>query len=144
LAPSIALGAFFGRLGCLMFGCCYGRPSPWPWAIHFPADHETRGQAVHPTQVYDSLLNLALYAGLAWLYRRKKFDGHVFAAYLTAYPCLRFFVETFRGDYPASAYWLGGLLTPGQLTSFAILAVGLLLFWKLPRLGVKEAGEDRR
>jgi prolipoprotein diacylglyceryltransferase len=34
---------------------------------------------VHPTQVYDSLLNLLLYVFLAWLYRRKKFDGEIFA-----------------------------------------------------------------
>ena len=37
------------------------------------------GLPVHPTQLYDALLNLALYLGLAWLYRRRKFDGQVFA-----------------------------------------------------------------
>src|SRR5262249_11792855 len=37
LAPSIALGHAFGRIGCLMNGCCYGRPTSLPWAIHFPA-----------------------------------------------------------------------------------------------------------
>ncbi|MBU6402339.1 MAG: prolipoprotein diacylglyceryl transferase, partial [Verrucomicrobia bacterium] len=42
LAPSIALGHAFGRIGCLMNGCCYGRPTHLPWAICFPPDHETR------------------------------------------------------------------------------------------------------
>src|SRR5204863_5198879 len=73
LAPSIALGYVFGRIGCLMNGCCYGRVCDLPWAIHFPQGHETYPNAVHPTQIYESLLNLGLYAGLAWLYRRKKF-----------------------------------------------------------------------
>ncbi|MEY4916408.1 MAG: Phosphatidylglycerol--prolipoprotein diacylglyceryl transferase, partial [Verrucomicrobiota bacterium] len=41
LAPSIALGSVFGRIGCLMNGCCYGYPCDLPWAIHFPADHAT-------------------------------------------------------------------------------------------------------
>jgi hypothetical protein len=33
LAPSIALGSVFGRIGCLLNGCCYGRPTDLPWAI---------------------------------------------------------------------------------------------------------------
>lgn len=131
LAPSIALGYFFGRFGCLMNGCCYGRACELPWAVHYPVSHETRGEGVHPTQVYDSLLNLALYAGLAWVYRRKEFDGQVFATYLVAYAMLRAFVESFRGDY--STYYLGGWATPAQLVSVGIFVGGLLFWWKLPR-----------
>jgi phosphatidylglycerol---prolipoprotein diacylglyceryl transferase len=138
LAPSIALGAVFGRLGCLMNGCCYGRPTDLPWAIHFPPDHETKGAGVHPTQIYDSLLNLALYAGLAWLYRRKKFDGQVFATHLVCYAVLRSFVELFRADYAPDKYFLGGWLTPAQFVSIGILAAGLILFWKLPRPQAKQ------
>ena len=36
LAPSIALGNIFGRIGCLLNGCCYGRACSLPWAIRFP------------------------------------------------------------------------------------------------------------
>lgn len=132
LAPSIALGAAFGRLGCLMNGCCYGRETDLPWSIHFPPTHETAGVGVHPNQVYDSLLNLALYAGLAWLYRRKRFDGQVFASYLVGYAFLRSFVEFFRGDYTRAEY-LVGWLTPAQFVSIGVLAAGLILLWKLPR-----------
>ena len=131
LAPSIALGYVLGRFGCLMNGCCYGRPTDLPWAIHFPADHETKGVGVHPTQVYDSLLNLALYLALAWLYRRKRFDGQVFAAYLMAYAVMRSLVELFRGDYPV--HYLGGWATPAHLVSIVIFAVGLILYYRLPR-----------
>ncbi len=130
LAPSIALGQAFGRVGCLMTGCCFGRPTSLPWAIHFPLDHETHGIGVHPTQLYSSLSNFGLYLGLAWLYRHKKFDGQVFATYLICYSVLRFLVEMFRGDYPV---YYAGFFTPGQLVSGGILVVGLLLFWKLPR-----------
>jgi phosphatidylglycerol:prolipoprotein diacylglycerol transferase len=84
LAPSIALGSVFGRIGCLLNGCCYGRACDLPWAIHFPADHETRGVGVHPTEIYDALLNLVLYLMLAWLFRRKKFDGQILALYSSA------------------------------------------------------------
>jgi phosphatidylglycerol:prolipoprotein diacylglycerol transferase len=129
LAPSIALGYLPGRLGCLMNGCCYGRETSMPWAIHFPLDHETRGVGVHPTQIYDALLNLGLYFGLAWLHRRKKFDGQIFASYLICYAITRSIVEAFRGDYPVR--YLGGVVTPAQLVSVLILAAGAILYWKL-------------
>jgi phosphatidylglycerol:prolipoprotein diacylglycerol transferase len=129
LAPSIALGQAFGRLGCLMTGCCYGRPSSLPWAIHFPHDHETAGAGVHPTQIYESLLDFGLYGLLAWAFRRKHFDGQVFAGYLVGYAALRSAVELFRGDY--RVHYLGGWVTPGHLSSFGVLATGLALWWML-------------
>lgn len=131
LAPSIALGHGFGRIGCLMTGCCYGRPTDLPWAIHFPQDHWTNGVGVHPTQVYESALNFFLYFGLAWFYRRKSFDGQVFAVYLVFYAFLRAFVEAWRGDYPE--LYLGGTTTPAQIFSVLILGLGATLFWVLKR-----------
>lgn len=131
IAPSIALGCVFGRIGCLLNGCCYGRECTLPWAIHFPGGHQTYPRGVHPTEVYDSLLNLVLYLGLAWLYRRKKFDGEVFAAYLIGYALFRSFVEMFRGDYPQ--HYLGGWATPAQLVSMGILVFGLALWFLLPK-----------
>jgi phosphatidylglycerol:prolipoprotein diacylglycerol transferase len=127
LAPSIALGSFFGRWGCLMNGCCYGRPTTLPWGIQFPKDHITYPSYVHPTEIYDSLLNLALYGLLAWLYRRRKFDGQVFGVYLIGYAALRSFVEMFRGDYTQEHYWKG--MTPAQLIGIGICAAGILLLW---------------
>lgn len=130
LAPSISLGQVFGRLGCLMNGCCFGRACERPWAIRFPPDHETAGQPVHPTQLYEAALSLALYAGLAALHRRKRFDGQVFAAYLLGYAGVRSVVELFRGDYPQLGF---GWVTPAHWVSAGILLAGLLLWWKLPR-----------
>ena len=132
LAPSVALGHAFGRLGCLMNGCCYGRACDLPWVIHFPAGHETRGVGVHPTQIYESLLNFSLYFALVWFHRRKKFDGQVFVSYLIGYAVLRAFVESFRGDYPV--HYLNGWATPAQLISSGILLTGFLLMWKLAGL----------
>lgn len=125
LAPSIALGSVFGRIGCLLNGCCYGRACDLPWAIHFPADHETHGAAVHPTEVYDALLNLVLYAFLAWLFRRKKFDGQIIATYLIIYAIFRSIAESFRGDYPTDHVHAG--LTSAQLVSVPIFVTGIIL-----------------
>jgi phosphatidylglycerol---prolipoprotein diacylglyceryl transferase len=132
LAPSIALGYVFGRLGCLMNGCCYGRACSLPWAITYPASSESPHTPVHPTQIYDSLLSLVTYAFLAWLYRRKKFDGQVFAAYLICYAFARSFVEYFRGDY-TQGHIHAGFLTPAQLVSVGIFSAGVILFAVLRR-----------
>jgi phosphatidylglycerol:prolipoprotein diacylglycerol transferase len=137
LAPSVALGHAFGRLGCLMTGCCYGKECHLPWAVRYPVGHDMHpvgGAAipVHPTQVYESLLNFGLFLALAWLHRRKKFDGQIVALYLMSYAILRSFVELFRADYKASEYFLGAI-SPGQMISIFIFLAGITLFWKLPR-----------
>ena len=133
LAPSVALGHAVGRIGCLFNGCCYGRPCSLPWGITFPDNPggPRPGIPVHPTQVYESILNLVLYAALAWFYRRKKFDGQIFGTYLVSYALIRSFVEIFRGDYPQ--YYFGGRVTPAHLVSALILAAGLVLLRVLPR-----------
>jgi phosphatidylglycerol:prolipoprotein diacylglycerol transferase len=147
LAPSVALGSFFGRAGCLLNGCCYGRVCSLPWAIQFPngssawsqqfqqglpgVGPDTPSLPVHPTEIYDGLLNLALYFFLAWLFRRKKFDGQIFATYLLCYAVTRSFVEYFRGDYTDLHYHLG--LTPAQWISVPIFAAGLALAAVLSR-----------
>jgi phosphatidylglycerol:prolipoprotein diacylglycerol transferase len=126
LAPSIPLGQFFGRLGCLMYGCCYGRACDLPWAIRFPSGHETFPQPVHPAQLYESVLCLGLYGALTWFYRRQRFAGQVFALYLIAYAPLRFLVEFFRGDHLTR--YLGGWATSGQLFSLGVLGAGLVVY----------------
>ena len=131
LAPSIALGNVFGRIGCLLNGCCYGRACSLPWAIRFPPGHPTGGLPVHPTEIYDALLNLILYGFLAWLFRRKKFDGQVFSTYLLCYAVTRSIVEYFRGDYTNLHYHLG--LTPAQWISVPIFVAGLALAAVLSR-----------
>ncbi len=132
MAPSIALGSAIGRIGCLLNGCCYGRVCNLPWAIHFPPGNQTYPYGVHPTEIYDALLNMTLYVTLAWLYRRKKFDGQVFAVYLIGYAVFRSIGEVFRGDYPER--YLGGWATPAQLISVPILIAGFALLAILPRL----------
>ena len=136
LAPSIALGSVFGRIGCLLNGCCYGYACEKPWAIHFPADHATAGVGVHPTEIYDALLNLVLYLALAYFFRRKKFDGQIFAMYLMGYAIFRSIAEHFRGDYPADHIHNG--LTSAQVVSIGIFIAGAALwYWRSRRVEAK-------
>jgi phosphatidylglycerol---prolipoprotein diacylglyceryl transferase len=111
LAPSVSLAHVFGRLGCLMVGCCYGKP--WAAGVHFVPDSVAyteylarqtllAGSAstpgLHPTQLYESLGELLIFLGLMLLWRRRKFPGMIALAYAFAYGILRFFIEIYRDD----------------------------------------------
>jgi phosphatidylglycerol:prolipoprotein diacylglycerol transferase len=141
MAPSIPLGSAFGRIGCLLNGCCYGSSCNLPWAIHYPRGHQTYPFAVHPTQVYDSLLNFSLFIALAFLFRRRRFDGQVFAVFLVGYAIIRAIAEAFRGDYPQ--HYLGGWATPAQVLSIGILLAGIVLLVLLPRFAPPQGAGAR-
>ena len=124
-APSIALGYVFGR-ACEL-----------PWAVTYPVEHATHraGEAavpVHPVQIYDALMNFMLFLALEWLFRRRKFDGQVFALYLLGFAVTRSIAELFRGDYTEAHLHRG--LTPGHVVSIGIFAVGIVFYSLLRRM----------
>ena len=129
LAPSFALGHAFGRIGCFMTGCCYGKACSLPWAVQFPEGHTTHPNHIHPTQIYESLLNFSTYFVLAWLFRRRKFDGQVIAAYMLIYAVVRFGLEFFRADGRGKSWF--GALSSGQDISILLLIGGGALWWLL-------------
>jgi phosphatidylglycerol:prolipoprotein diacylglycerol transferase len=122
-APSIALGHVFGRLGCFFNGCCYGKACALPWAVDFPSPHVMHGIPVHPTQLYEAVGNLAIFAGLTALYRHKRVDGQIWWLYVLSYGVLRFFVEFFRGDYPTYYF---GLFTIAHAIAAAMIVLALI------------------
>ncbi len=115
------LGQAVGRIGCLLVGDDYGRPTDVPWGLRVPdlewfrahpeslLPREFAGQLIHPTQVYMSLKALALFLLGVWLLRRRRFAGQVACTLLAGYAVLRFVVEIFRGDSAAR----GGIFRPG-------------------------------
>lgn len=143
LAPSVALGHFFGRLGCFAAGCCWGREAhgrALAWAARFgegslalqdylargalPADAELT-PPLHPVQLYEAGADLALFFALALLGRRKRWDGQVLVAYLVGYAAIRFVVELWRGD-AARKFVVGSLSTSQAIALGAVaLALGL-------------------
>jgi phosphatidylglycerol---prolipoprotein diacylglyceryl transferase len=133
-APSVALGHAFGRMGCFFNGCCYGKRCNLPWAVRFPRPHVMAGIPLHPTEIYEALGNLAIFAGLSLFYRHKSYDGQVWWLYVLSYGVLRFAVEFFRGDY--TTYYFG-FLTLGHLvavTMIMVAAVALILGLRRVRL----------
>lgn len=135
LAPSVALGHFFGRLGCFFAGCCYGASCHAPWAVVFSDPKAAAisgtplGVPLHPTQLYEAAFNLANYAFLAWLFRKSvpgRLGGQVLGFYLVNYGVARFVIEFFRGDADRG-FVLGGLLSTSQAIALLMVPVGVFL-----------------
>jgi phosphatidylglycerol:prolipoprotein diacylglycerol transferase len=134
MAPGIALGHVIGRFGCLLAGCCYGRPTDVAWGIVFtdPAAAANAGtplgRALHPTQVYDAGAELAIMLLLLATERRgTPFAGRTFWLYMLLYGVSRFIVEFYRGD-PRG---MMGAFSTSQIVSIVVVPVSLVMLSRL-------------
>ncbi|NPA12949.1 MAG: prolipoprotein diacylglyceryl transferase [Aquificae bacterium] len=129
---SIAIGHAIGRIGCTCAGCCYGKPVPEnspfkDFAITFP-DHPhsiaPSGIPLYPTQPAEAIGNFLIFVVLFLLYRKKKFDGQIFALYLILYGVERFLLEFWRGVTPPLPIGLNW----NQIVSLSMVVVGVLIY----------------
>ncbi len=148
-APALAAAYALGRVGCFMVGDDYGIPTSLPWGVQFPqglppttaaslaanfkvpmpagATPETL-LAVHPTQIYESILMIGVFMFLWRLRKRSRGTGWLFAVYLVLAGTERFLVEFIR----AKEDRLFGEFTLAQLTAIAMVTLGVVLVsrWK--------------
>jgi phosphatidylglycerol:prolipoprotein diacylglycerol transferase len=137
IAPSIALGIVFTRIGCFLSGCCFGAPTELPWGIVFPpispagiyARSLAMGSiALHPTQLYASLASLGIVLALLLLEGRfLKKPGSVFGLFLVLYGISRFSIDFFR-FYESNMIAFG--LSLNQVLSVVLFLFGI---WLLAR-----------
>ncbi|HBE88786.1 MAG TPA: hypothetical protein DDW67_06560 [Elusimicrobia bacterium] len=126
VAPALALAHGFGRIGCLLAGCCHGAAAHGAPGIVFSdplclVEPSLLGVPLHPVQLYEAVGNFAIFGllHLAWRRRSKPLSGSVTALYVLLYSALRFALEFMRGDDR------GGLtagLSQAQLISLAAAA----------------------
>jgi phosphatidylglycerol:prolipoprotein diacylglycerol transferase len=144
-APCVVLGTAITRVGCLLFGCDYGRQTELAWAIHFPPgspafrDHvanfglpagAAESLAVHPTQVYEMAAGLFLFALLMFLRRVRTFSGQVFLGWVIGYGILRPIIEVYRDDDQRGAV---GPLSTSQFIGVVSVLLGIALLIALIR-----------
>lgn len=125
LIPSVALAQGFGRIGCLLAGCCYGRETDCAIGIIFHTSTiAPNGVRLFPTQIISSIGDFAI-ALLLLLYAKKdRKAGKVGVLYLILYSAGRFMIEFFRSDYRGSV----GVLSTSQFIAIIIFAVGIVMF----------------
>ena len=150
---SLPLAHAFGRVGCFLNGCCYGKAWRGWLAVAYPAQsapwHDQvqagiinrfslRSAPVHPVQLYESAFNLLLYLLLLRVYRRRRRDGVVTALYLLTYPVARFCLEMFRGDERIRLPRMG--FSVAQILSMALFGIGGWLMIRALRQPVRSGG----
>jgi phosphatidylglycerol---prolipoprotein diacylglyceryl transferase len=136
---AVPLGLGFGRMGCLLAGCCFGVRTEGALGMSFPG-HSPASESqfklgeiaamgdwshpVHPTQIYESAMSFAIAAFcLLFVHGRKRYDGQVFVAFLGLYAAGRFVLELWRADDR------GGLsiLSTSQLIGVGCIALAIVL-----------------
>ncbi|MCA9771528.1 MAG: prolipoprotein diacylglyceryl transferase [Myxococcales bacterium] len=100
IAPAVPLSLTFGRMGCFLVGCCYGRPAGPDhfWTLNFQQGIGVQHADLYPTQLMSALAAFTLFLFLSWFKYRKRFDGQVALAFLILYPITRFTIEFYRND----------------------------------------------
>ena len=137
--PSIALAQGFGRVGCLLAGCCYGRETDSAFHIVFRhSSYAPNNVQLIPTQIIMSVLNFAHFFLLIFLAKRVKARGQVAACYLMCYSVGRFFMEYLRNDPRGNV----SLFSTSQFISLFILAAGVALFFVCGKFAGKTAAAE--
>ncbi len=121
----LGIGLFLacGRIGCLMVGCCHGRPHAW--GVLYGGDHVRAGYArtmmgvrLFPIQAVESAIVLAIVSAGSALVLAGAAGGEALSLYVVTYGVARYSLEFFRGD-PGRPYLWG--LSEGQWTSLLLL-----------------------
>lgn len=152
LIPSVALGHFFGRLGCFAAGCCWGgQVDPgFIFGVRFPpgslaynslqkagliaydAPHTFH---VHPVQLYESGGELLLFFILLFARTKKRFHGQVLLMYLFLYPLLRTSLELIRGDKARGVNVAFGLSTSQLISVLLAISAAVTLVYLQKKRG---------
>lgn len=141
MVPCIPLGHAFGRVGCLLSGCCYGRPVNGFPGIAYPSGTPgvPEGVQLFPVQALESAILLAIFAALVKYSQGKRTASHIVGLYFLLYAVCRFALEGLRYD-PARGYW--GPFSTSQWISMGLFAAGAALWTLRPQRRVDENDRD--
>jgi phosphatidylglycerol:prolipoprotein diacylglycerol transferase len=115
------------RVGCLLTGCCYGKPTDLPWAITFTKSAVAPpGVPLHPTQAYHLAANFLIFLFLMIRRKRAAFIGELTLAYALLYTIQRSVIDVFRAD--PGRLWLWGTITTYQLIGMIAVVVVTILY----------------
>ena len=125
-SASIALAQGFGRIGCFLAGCCYGRETTSSLGVVFPEGSlAPAGVKVLPTQLFSSAGDFGIMFVLLWHYHHRKKVGDTGFLYMLLYGIGRFGIEFLRNDNRGEVR----IFSTSQFISLFIIAAAILLFF---------------
>lgn len=131
-APSLALAQGFGRIGCLLAGCCYGEETSHWFGITFHGSELAPNDVkLYPTQIIESLLNFAIFFFLIHVAKKKPPQGRIAGLYLILYSLGRFGIEFVRGDI-IRGQW--GMLATSQWIALAVVLATCIAIYRRPSI----------
>lgn len=120
-AAAIAIAHGFGRLGCLMAGCCHGAQTDAWYGVYFVS----YGIKAVPVQLFEAIFLFALF-GFFW-YRIVKRKSCNLPLYMMLYGVWRFVIEFFRADDRGAT--VVSFLSPSQLIALIMVVGSIALFF---------------
>jgi len=140
VAPGVILAQAIGRVGCTINGCCYGVETSLPWGVIYTNSNSYAPLNIplHPTQVYELIFCLIVFAVLLKLKGRFKPDGSIFLIYLSLYSLWRIGIDFLREGTP----FLFGLYQ-AQVIGIIVLAITIPLLAYRTRWVKVEGGSER-
>jgi len=135
----VTAGLAIGRIGCFLNGCCYGKVTDAAWGINFPT---MPGGPRHPTQLYESFLDLLVFFILNRIDKKKSFKGETFCYFIGFCGIVRFTIEFFREWASPVPYFLG--LNVAQFITLSMTIASLVIAWILSKKKVKEAKTEKQ
>ena len=133
--PPVAAAQGFGRIGCFLAGCCYGKATDCALGVVFPGSTE----AVWPTQLFSSGGDFLLALILALYDRRDHARGNTGAMYLILYGVGRFLIEFLRNDPRGNV----GFFSTSQFISLFMVPIGVVLYVLNNKRSAKVQEEER-
>jgi phosphatidylglycerol:prolipoprotein diacylglycerol transferase len=126
ILPNVFIAQGFGRIGCFLAGCCYGKEYNSIISIVFTnSQFAPNNVSLLPTQLISSIFNFTVGIILIIIYKTQKTrDGTITSLYFITYGIGRFLIEFLRGDIERGTI---GILTTSQFISLFIIVIGICI-----------------
>ncbi|MGC1240193.1 MAG: prolipoprotein diacylglyceryl transferase [Chryseosolibacter sp.] len=130
MAITTCLVHIFGRIGCFLAGCCYGKPTGSGWGVTFTDPvcfAEPLNTPLFPTQLLEAGYIFVVMLLLFSMKRKRRFFGQLFLAYLILYAAGRFVLEYFRGD-AGRGFIVEDYISHSQFIALGVMVIVVIVY----------------
>lgn len=135
MGPTACIAHGFGRIGCFLAGCCYGKPTDSIFGVTYidaACQAEPLNTPLHPTQLYEATFIFSIFILLTILKKKKQFNGQLFLIYIMLYAVGRGVLELYRADLERG-FVIKDIISNSQFISLLMISGALYFYVKLRR-----------
>lgn len=136
--PYLPLTHAWGRVGCFLAGCCYGKEYHGFLSVTYPYSElvpHLNEVPRFPVQLLESLCNILIFIILIIAQKKVKNVYLLLSIYLLLYSITRFFDEFLRGDVDRGVF---GKMSTSQIISIFVFAFSVFLIFKVRKQKQKQ------